>query len=117
MDLGADLGVALDVGCRTGIFEGGLASSTGSGFGSEFLESLLIDHVGIDETAQTEEAFVLVDLIEEASDVGDALREDAAEYTDGLSGRTDDSEIQSRSILSFCRPVQSLVEVKASRGA
>ncbi len=43
---------------------------------------------------QREEALVLIDLAEDASDAGEDLPEDVVEYTEGLSGRTEDSEIQ-----------------------
>jgi hypothetical protein len=43
---------------------------------------------------QREEALVLVDLTDDESDAGEELPEDMVEYTDGLSGRTEDSEIQ-----------------------
>jgi hypothetical protein len=43
---------------------------------------------------QREEALVLIDLAEDASDAGEDLPEDVVEYTEGLSGRTVDSEIQ-----------------------
>jgi hypothetical protein len=43
---------------------------------------------------QREEALVLLDLIDDESEAGEERPEEVVEYIDGLSGRTDDSEIQ-----------------------
>lgn len=65
---------------------------------------------------QIEEAFVFVDLIEDASDSGDDWPDDDAEYKDGLSGRIDDSEIQSRSVSAASQPLQSLLDDNTPNG-
>jgi hypothetical protein len=67
--------------------------------------------------SQSEDAFVLFDLTEEASDEGDDSPDEVSEYTEGLSGLTLDSEIQWCSACKFCPPFQSSLEIKRFSGA
>jgi hypothetical protein len=84
---------------RTGIFEEFLESSAGDPEG-DFLELLESHQAGTLASAvppmefQREDALVLLDLIDELSEAGEERPEEVVEYIDGLSGRTDDSEIQ-----------------------
>jgi hypothetical protein len=95
-------------GLRTGIFGVEFFSSGEEAAGFFDLES---HQAGIPADLmlpQREEAFVLFDLTEDASEIGEEPPEDVSEYTEGLSGRMLDSEIQWCSADRSSHPFQSL---------
>lgn len=85
---------------RIGILEEILGSSNWEAEG-DLLECLMSHHGSTEREAlpidpHREESMVLFDMTDEASESesGDERPEDVVEYTDGLSGRIDDSDIQ-----------------------
>jgi hypothetical protein len=104
--------------CWRSIFADRLASPSRE-VGADFLPSHHVDTepgVTFPIELQREEAFVLLDATEDESDAGDELPEEVVEYTEGLSGRTEDTEIQSCSIDSLLQPFQSPLDVNSLRG-
>jgi hypothetical protein len=98
----------------TGDFERCFGSRSGE-VDADFFSS----HPVVAEAAEfhRDEALVLVDLTEVESDAGEELPEEVVEYSEGLSGRIDDTEIQSCSIGSLLHPFQSEVDFNSLRGA
>ena len=98
----------------TGAFERCFGSPSGE-VGADFFSSHPVEA----EAAEfhRDEALVLVDLTEDESDAGEELPEEVVEYPEGLSGRIDDTEIQSCSIGSLLHPFQSEVDFSSLTGA
>jgi hypothetical protein len=108
----------LEDGWRTGAFDGCLDSPSGE-VRAAFLPSHQVDkeaEAAFPMESHREEALVLVDLAEDESDAGEEFPEEVVEYTEGLSGRTEDTEIQSCSIGSLSQLLQSPPDVNSLRG-
>ena len=97
-------------GSCTGIFDACFGSLSGD-VGADFLPSHQVDTEAAPIELQRDDALVLVDLTEDESDAGEELPEEVVEYTEGLSGRIEDTEIQSCSIGSLSQPFQSPFDV------
>jgi hypothetical protein len=103
-------------GCPSVGFGVGLGASTGER-GVEFFTDFKAQ--GIDEVnePQIEDAFVLVDFMEEVSDTGEDWPDEVGDEINGLSGLTDDSEIQWCSDSELPQPFQSLSDDNEASGS